>query len=227
MSIVKPMSLNRPLDLRKSLGLCFLTAQWLLVAPTAPAADSPALSIKATGVTGTARYEDKNHPGWTDLHPGDALIGYPVLQTNLKDSTADIELVGPDARGPVWVRMFSNTLLREVRLNPTPSRSTKRTGILLDVAAGQIRISLNGASDYAFTLVRSDSGTRVTVPQTNANPNQIAFVFDGSLTVLKGTIQASVGGGREKLIHAGEQLRRGASEVTKTPPEAPELRLDQ
>jgi len=207
--------------------LLLITAQWLLVASAAQADDSVPLSAKATSIVGSARYEDRNHPNWTGLRVGDQLGRDPVLQTNIRDSTADIEVTGSDRGGRGAIRMFSNTVLRQIRLSSKKSDSVEARDILLDMPAGQIRISLDGVSAYAFTLINGSSPIRVTVPRRVAGPKETVFVFNGSLTVLKGAVTASTGTGAEKVIQAGEQLRSGANEVTKTPPEAPELKLGQ
>ena len=221
--------MNCVFNLARPLLLGFFTPQGLLVGATIHAADSPALSIKVSRVVGSARYytDDKNHPGWSVLRAGDELGGNPVLQTSSRDSIVDFELTGPDALRRVAVRMFSNTVLRQIRLSSRTSGSVKTSDILLDVAAGQIRISLDGESEQSFTLAMGDTQTRVTVLHSSGDAKDTMFVFNGTLTVLNGEVKASVGTGQEKAIHAGEQLRRGANEVTKTSPEAPELKLGQ
>src|SRR4029077_1101003 len=72
----------------------------LLVAATAQADDTVPLSFKVISIAGSARYWNTNmaRGSWTALRVGDELWA-DVLQTNLKDSTADVELVGPDGRG--------------------------------------------------------------------------------------------------------------------------------
>lgn len=51
------------------------------------------------------------------------------------------------------------------------------------------------------------------------------FDAKGTLTVLKGAVKASLGAGQPKLVQVGEQLRSDAKDVTKLPPDAPELKL--
>jgi hypothetical protein len=69
----------------------------------------------------------------------------------------------------------------------------------------------------------------LTVSGSTADHQETVFVFadTGSLTVLKGAVKASIGSGPEKLVRAGEQLRSDTNEITKLPPEAPELKLGE
>jgi hypothetical protein len=138
----------------RRLGLISATF-WLVVATTAQADDAVPLSFKVIGIAGSARYLNTNmaRGSWTALLMGDELRAVSVLQTDSKgSSTADIELVGPDARGWGKVRMFSNCVLKPLRLDLKKSGSGQATDIRFDVAMGQIRVSLDGGSDYVFAL---------------------------------------------------------------------------
>jgi hypothetical protein len=203
----------------------FITATfWLLLASTAQADDTVPLSYKVISIAGSARYLNTNM--WTALRVGDELRTVSVLQTDSKgSSTADVELVGPDGHGWGKVRMFSNCVLKPLRLDLKKSGSGPATDIRFDVAMGQIQVSLDGGSDYVFAL----NAARITPARSAANAKETVFLFasPGSLTVLKGAVTASFGSGPEKMVRAGEQLRRDGSEVTKLPPDAPELKLGE
>lgn len=211
------------------MALVFLTTQCLQL-PAVVRADAPVpLVLKATAITGNARYVDKNHRKWTELQVGDQLGDEAVVQTDGKGSSAniaDLEVSGAEAGGRARIRMLSNTVLEFIRLSAKNSDSVEARDISLDMRVGQIRVSLDGVSPYSFTLINGGS-TRVAVPRSAAGPKETVFVFNGSLTVLKGAVTVSTRSGAEKVVHAGEQLRSGASEVTKTPPEAPELKSEQ
>jgi len=214
--------------LKKALVLVFITTQWLLVAPAAETDNSASLSVSVVRISGNARHSADALKNIKPVRVGAQFGAGSVLQTDsTENSMVDLEVRGSDAGGRGTVRMFSNSVLKLILLNSKKSGSAEARDIGLEVAAGQIRISLDGVSDYSFTLIYGGSSTRVTVPRSAAaaRAEQTVFVFNGSLTVLKGAVTASTGTGTEKMVHAGEQLRSGASEVTKTPPDAPQLKL--
>jgi hypothetical protein len=206
--------------------LAFTAAPWLLAIPAAQADDSVRVSARVISVVGSARYFDRNRANWSDLRPGAEFGADAVLQTNLKDSTADLALVGSDAGPQGRVRMFSDCILKVLQLNSKKSGSAQLRHIGLDVTAGRIRVSLDGVSQYDsdFSGART---MRMEVRPHDANPQETVFVFDaaGTLTVLKGAVKASIGAGQQKLVRLGEQLRSDANEVRRVPPDAPELKL--
>jgi hypothetical protein len=119
--------------------------------------------------------------------------------------------------------MFTNCVVKLNRLDLNKTVSGLATDIRFDVPMGQVRVSLAGGADYAFVL----DSMRLTVARNVAQDTVFVFAGRGALTVLKGAVTASIGLGQERLVRAGEQLRRDASEVTKLPPGAPELKLGQ
>lgn len=208
----------------RTLGLVFTATLWLLLATPAQADDAVPLSYKVISIAGSARYLKTNI--WTALRVGDELRAVSAFQTDSKgSSTADIELVGPDARGWGKIRMFVNCVVEPIRVDLKKSGSGQATDVRFEVPAGQIRVSLDGGSDYVFAL----NTARITPARSAAAAKETVFLFasPGSLTVLKGAVTASFGTGPEKMVQAGEQLRRDGSEVTKVPPDAPELKLGE
>jgi hypothetical protein len=208
----------------RTLGLVFTATLWLVLAATTQADDAVPLSFKVIAIAGSARYSNTNtaRGSWTALRVGDELRAVSALQTDSKGSnTADVELIGPDGRSWGKIRMFSNCVLKPLRLDLKKSGSSQATDVRLDVPMGQIRVSVDGGSDYVFAL----NEARITPALSVAARKEMVFVFasPGSLTVLNGLVTASFGLGPEKLVRAGEQLRHDASEVTKLPPEAPEF----
>jgi hypothetical protein len=196
----------------------------LLLAPTGQAEDEVPLSYKVISIAGGARYSTTNV--WTALRVGDELRAVSVFQTESKGSSfADVELVGPDGHGWGKVRMFSNCVLKPLRLDLKKSGSDQATDVRFDVAMGQIRVSLDGGSDYVFAL----NAARITPARSVTGSKETVFLFASpdSLTVLKGAVTASFGTGPEKMVRAGEQLRRDGSEATKLPSDAPELKLGE
>src|SRR5690349_5583053 len=118
----------------------------LLLAATAKADDAVPLSVKVISVAGSARYSNKTieKGSWTALRVGDELRADSVLQTTLKDSSADVELVGPDGYSCGKVRMFTNCVVKLIRLDLKKTASGLATDIHLEVPLGQIRVSLKG-----------------------------------------------------------------------------------
>jgi hypothetical protein len=123
--------------------------------------------------------------------------------------------------------MFSNSLLKPIKLKSKKSGSVQARDIGLDVPAGQIRLSLDGVSDYEFEFGAGRITRRLAVLRNGGSPQETVFLVDahGTLTVLKGVVQAGSGPGTRKPVHAGEQLRGDSEEVRSAPPEAPELKL--
>jgi hypothetical protein len=136
------------------LGLVSAVTLWFLVPAAAQADDAVALSVKVMSVAGSARYWDNSiaKGSWNAVRVGDKLRADSVLQTNLKDSTADVELVGPDAHGWGNVRIFSNCVVKLLRLDLKKSGSGQASDIRFDIPVGQIRVSLDGGSDYVFAV---------------------------------------------------------------------------
>jgi hypothetical protein len=206
-------------------------ASWLLVAATVQADDAVPLSVKVISVAGSARYWHNSiaKGSWKAVRVGDELRAGSVLQTESKDSTTtDVELVGPDAHGWGKVRMYSNCVLKLLRLDLKKPGSGQASDVRIDVPVGKIRVSLDGDSDYVFALNPDSTPMRLTVARSVVGSKETVFLAAaGSLTVLKGAVTASFGSGPEKLVRAGEQLRSDVNEVTKLPPDAPELKLGQ
>jgi hypothetical protein len=209
--------------------LLFTVTPWLVFTPAAQADDSFRLSAKVISLVGSARYCDTNRT-WIALQAGAEVSAALVLQTGIEDgSTADIALAGSDADagGKCTIRMFSNSLLKPIRLKSKLSGSVQARDIGLDVPAGQIRLSLDGVSDYEFEFGAGRITKRLAVLRNGSSPQETVFVVDhsGTLTVLKGLVQAGNGSETRKPVHAGEQLRGDSEEVRPVPPEAPELKL--
>ena len=160
------------------------------------------------------------------LRSGTELRAGSGVQTAVKDSTADISLVAGTG-GQATVRIYTNSYLNLIRLDFKQVGRGQSRDIRLGVAQGQIRVSLDGLSEYAFEIIGGKNPMRLVIPRNDARPQETVFVFGlpGTLTVLKGAIKASAGDGPERLIRAGEQLRSDADEVTRVPTEAPELKL--
>jgi hypothetical protein len=183
----------------------------LLINPAAQAEDSAPFSVKVTGVTGSARYVYKNHQDWTALRIGDDLVGAPglVLQTNLKDSTADIELKPSNNTNRVAIHLYPNTVLRRIQAGSKKSHELETADELLDVGAGQIKVSFDATAEHTFALISGNNSTRVTIPRVTTGPTETAFLFNGSLTVLKGTVRAWTAGGKEEVIRGAESHDTG------------------
>jgi hypothetical protein len=224
--VVSPQSLNYH---TKTLTLFVMAPLWLPSLTKAQPQDSVPLSAKVVRIAGSVRSIDKNNRQWKAVHIGDEFTGDFVLQTDSTGSTAaDIDVVGSDA-GRTTVRMFSNCVLKVPRLNSKMSGSAQARDISFNVPTGKIRVSLDGISDYVFLLEANSFSMRLTVDRNPKNPDETTFTFAGTgdLTVLKGSVKASVGSGPEIVICAGEQLLRGDDKVTKAPPDAPELKAPQ
>jgi hypothetical protein len=221
---------NRSMLLLKPIPI-FIATVALLIVSTSRADDSTPFSARVISIVGTARYWDTNQAksNWSALRLGDKFSVGSVLQTNSKDSTADFEVAMPDADGRGTLRMFSNCVLKLIALNSKTSGLVRTMDIGFDVPVGQIRVSVDGVPDYALALNANSFSMRLTIPRSTAGSQETVFLFagTGSLTVLKGTVKASIGSGPAKLIRAGEQLRSDVNEITKLPPEAPELKLGQ
>jgi len=225
----------KPHALLAGLGCCvavFAAMSCLLVASAAQADDAVPLSVKVISVAGSARYWDNSiaKGSWNAVRVGDELRAGSVLQTESKDSTAtDIELVGADAHGWGKVRMYSNCVLKLLRLDLKRSGSGQASDIRFDVPVGKIRVTLDGDSDYVFALNPDSTPMRLSVARNVAGSKETVFIFaaGGPLTVLKGAVTASFGSGPERLVRAGEQLRSDANDLTRLPPDAPELKLGQ
>ena len=104
----------------RNLGLFFTTTLWLLLAAMIQAEDAVPLSAKVISVAGSARYQGTNTAKgrWRALRLEDELQAGSVLQTDSTGSTrAELELVGPDAHAWGKVRMFSNCVLKLLRLD--------------------------------------------------------------------------------------------------------------
>ncbi|PWU19352.1 MAG: hypothetical protein C5B50_06785 [Verrucomicrobia bacterium] len=220
--------MNRPANYRprSALARAFIITPWLLLAPAARGDDSIPLSAKVIKLVGEARYQDKKHPDWHELRAGYQLAGEWFLQTDMSHSTGvDIELGGSSAGGRMTVHIFSSTILKLIGASSNKSGSVESRNIRLDLRSGQIRISLDGISDYSFTLIRAGGPVHLTVARSNQDPKETIFVFGRDLTVLKGAVTTSMGTGTNIVIHAGEQL--GVKGASKTPTDAPELKLGQ
>lgn len=212
------------------LELFFIVMLWLQAAPATLADDSVPLSAKVIGIVGSARQWDKENGKWRSLRVGDEVGADSDLQTESKDSTTtDLEVMASDAGGRAAIRMYPNSVLKMIRLSLKKSGSVQARDIALNVPTGQIRVTLDGAYDYAFMLSANSFSIHVSLERSAAGSQQTVFAFSGtgSLTVLKGAVKTRIGSGPERLIQAGEQLREGVDKVTKTPPEAPELKLGQ
>jgi hypothetical protein len=80
---------------------------------------------------------------------------------------------------------------------------------------------------YDIELIGGRTPVRVATRRSKADRQETVFVFalPGAITVLKGAVNVRTTTDQEKLVKAGERLLSEAAEVTKTRPDAPELKL--
>jgi hypothetical protein len=196
----------------------------LKITATVPAGNSSGLSAKVIKVEGGVRYVDTNGTTWKPLKPGTELRAGFVVQTDAENASAIIGLDEMEAGGQVTIRMFTDSILKLIGLSSQKAGSVLVKTTRLEVAVGQIRVRLAGVADYEFEFSGANGLLRVTPARNQAAAQQTVFAFDGAgtLTVLKGSVNATAVAGAPKLVHAGEQLRKGADEVTNVPLAAPE-----
>jgi hypothetical protein len=211
----------------KESALLFTAALLLAAISTARADDAVQLSANATNIIGWARYST-NRVDWAALSVGTELSAGAKVQTGASHCTADLALTGPDAGGQAIVRVCTTSVLNLIRLISEKSGSVTVRHITLDLAAGQIRVSLDGASQYEFEVTGGKVPIHLKVSRSEGALQETAFVvgLPGTVTILKGAAKVRTGDGAEKSLCAGEQLRGSVGEVTKLPPESPELKVE-
>jgi len=156
---------------------------------------------------------------------GEYLSTGAVIQTcNESGTIADLALFASQRTAGPLIRIYSNSVLKLLKLELKNPGSTPIRDIGLEVTAGRIRVIHDGGQRCDFEFSANRIPMRLTIEQnTNA---LISTVFvsdqDGALTVLKGELKARTGSKAEKLVRSGEQLRTNADEVTKLAPDAPE-----
>jgi hypothetical protein len=210
--------------LAKTAALTFAVSLWFMDVSTGRA-DSPVLlSVSVTQVSGNVRYNPDYRMasvGWEALQPGTKLGEGSVVETGFNNSTVDIRLGGSDTNGQGAVHIFSNSVVRLIRLGSKAADLRQIRDIELGVLLGKARLSLDRSFQCDIQLGCGQVQLRVEVRQQDAGDEQAVLLFDaGTLSVLKGTVQVAVGKGPQQMLHAGEQIQRDSAQVTKMPRKA-------
>jgi len=206
-------------------SICWATA-FVLWNSAALGAEPALLSPTVVSIVKSARYCSTGKPEWRALQIGDDLTTGAVLQTSSETgSMVDIGLSSSKRVTAPTIRMFSNSVLKLLKLELKNSGSTQVQEIGLEVTAGKARVIIDGVStcDFEFNAIVP---MHLAIQRSKGSHEPTVFVFDaeGTVTVLKGEVKAT-GSKPEKVLRRGEQLRNNADDITKLPSDAPELKL--
>ena len=165
--------MNAPVDRPICPLVRLVIALWLAVSWTTQADDLERLSAKVIRVVGSARY-CTNRFHWNVLGEGTECTEGTMLQTEVKDSSVDISLLVPGAAGQTTLRVLSNSVLSLIKLDFKNHGQSRE--IRLDLVKGQLRVSLDGTSEYGFEIIGVKKPMHLAIPQ-NAARQETVFVM--------------------------------------------------